>query len=173
MKKFFYELTKKFLNQPELSVRASGRPQSGLEFQKLENRALLAGITFNSGIVTVEGTNNADNISAVVDGLNIKFTLNATTQSFAANTVLLINLFGEGGNDTLANSTDKPSIMRGGLGNDVMTGGSVADRMEGGDGDDTLTGGAGADDILGEVGNDTLNGGDGDDLLTGGDGNDF
>ncbi|MFO0035471.1 MAG: hypothetical protein ACK55S_09705, partial [Planctomycetota bacterium] len=64
MKKFFYELTKKFLNQPELNVRASGRPQSGLEFQKLENRALLAAINFNSGLVTVDGPHNADNISA-------------------------------------------------------------------------------------------------------------
>src|SRR5262245_17488672 len=83
-----------------------------------------------------------------------------------ANTTL-IQVFGQGGNDTItineANGALPAAGLFGGTGNDVMTGGSGADQLFGQTGNDTL---------LGKGGNDLLFGGDGNDVLTGGDGDD-
>ena len=72
--------------------------------------------------------------------------------------------------------------IRGGAGDDVLTGdandntiwgGLGADTIKGGAGNDTLYGEDGADDIDGEAGNDFVSGGTGYDVLEGGAGNDF
>src|SRR5215470_16946804 len=76
-----------------------------------------------------------------------------------ANTAL-IQVFGQGGNDTItlneANGALPAAELFGGAGNDVLTGGS------------------GADQVFGEAGNDRMiwNPGDGSDLFEGGDGTD-
>jgi Ca2+-binding RTX toxin-like protein len=71
--------------------------------------------------------------------------------------------------------------LRGGNGNDTITGSSVADiiggaggrdRLTGGAGNDTLNGGAGRDLLFGGAGNDSLSGGAGRDRLDGGAGDD-
>lgn len=61
-----------------------------------------------------------------------------------------------------------PVTIRGGPGNDVLTGGGAADKIIGGPGDDLLTGRRGDDWILGGPGRDRLFGGPGNDQLRGG-----
>ena len=51
--------------------------------------------------------------------------------------------------------------VRGGDGNDSLTGGAGDDRLEGGDGNDTLNGGDGDDEVRGGAGADVLDGGGG------------
>ncbi|WP_415831014.1 type I secretion C-terminal target domain-containing protein, partial [Castellaniella denitrificans] len=57
-------------------------------------------------------------------------------------------------------------------GGDQLFGGVGDDVLIGGSGDDTLKGGVGDDVLIGGAGNDVLQGGDGDDVLIGGAGND-
>ena len=92
-------------------------------------------------------------------------------------------LNGKAGNDVMLIDPDLPAsfrprvvIIRGGAGNDSITGSDRADRILGEDGDDTITaadgndfadGGAGNDNLIGGNGFDTLRGGDGNDVLTG------
>jgi Ca2+-binding RTX toxin-like protein len=64
-------------------------------------------------------------------------------------------------------------ILIGGASDDTLTAATgVAVTLKGGAGDDVLTGDSGADTISGEAGNDTLSGGAGADVLSGGDGDD-
>jgi hypothetical protein len=74
-----------------------------------------------------------------------------------------IELYGEGGNDTLL----------GGSGNDLLDGGAGDDYLDGGNGDDRLDGGAGfLDVLLGGNGNDVLSDPDGVARASGDNGND-
>jgi Ca2+-binding RTX toxin-like protein len=92
-----------------------------------------------------------------------------------ANTAL-IQVFGQGGNDTLslneANGALPAAQLFGGLGSDTLTGGSGADLLFGQAGPDTLLGKGGNDLLFGGAGNDVLTGGDGDDQAFGQFGND-
>lgn len=92
--------------------------------------------------------------------------------------------------NVIENGANEPNDLRGGLGNDTLTGGNNddvligydgTDTMAGGNGDDylvggrgtdTLEGGNGADALIGGAGRDTLHGGTGDDILVGGAGDD-
>jgi Ca2+-binding RTX toxin-like protein len=69
---------------------------------------------------------------------------------------------GAGGDDRLAGGAD----------NDLLMGMAGEDTLNGGAGDDELQGGAGADELVGAGGNDLLLGGTGADLLKGGAGDD-
>jgi Ca2+-binding RTX toxin-like protein len=66
-----------------------------------------------------------------------------------------------------ATATDTVTI-KGGTGNDFLTGNAAMDVITGGAGNDTLSGLAGKDTISGGDGTDTINGGTGLDTLTGG-----
>lgn len=96
-------------------------------------------------------------------------------QATVANTAL-IQVFGQGGNDTIAldesNGALPAAQLFGGAGNDTLTGGSGADQLFGGAGNDTLLGKGGNDLLFGGAGNDTLIGGTGDDQVFGEAGND-
>jgi Ca2+-binding RTX toxin-like protein len=112
--------------------------------------------------VIVEGTNNADSITAVgsngatrVGGLSAAVTI---TGAEPANDTLSIDALD--GNDHvsaagLAASAGKLTID-GGNGNDILIGGG---------GDDVLTGGAGNDLLIGGPGQDNLDGGAGNNIL--------
>ena len=63
--------------------------------------------------------------------------------------------------------------IRGGYGNDTITGGDGDDTLDGDYGDDILTGGAGDDELWGNPGDDILSGGAGDDWLYGYNGDDI
>jgi Ca2+-binding RTX toxin-like protein len=65
-----------------------------------------------------------------------------------------------------------PMRVKGGPGNDVLTGGSLGDNLDGELGDDTISGGAGNDVLEGGLGTDTIVGGGGTDTISGGLGKD-
>src|SRR5690349_15277149 len=92
-----------------------------------------------------------------------------------ANTAL-IQVFGQGGNDTITISEVNGALPKanlfGGAGNDVLTGGSGNDMLFGQSGNDTLLGKGGFDLLFGGNDNDTLTGGDADDQVFGQSGND-
>jgi Ca2+-binding RTX toxin-like protein len=73
---------------------------------------------------------------------------------------------------TMAKAIALPVTMRGGPGDDSLSGGAAADSLIGGSGDDRLKGRSGADLIYGGDGDDQLFGGWGSDVLSGGAGDD-
>jgi Ca2+-binding RTX toxin-like protein len=88
----------------------------------------------------------------------------------------LIQVFGQGGNDTIALDESNGALPRanlfGGAGNDTLIGGSGGDLLFGQSGNDTLLGKGGNDFLFGGAGNDVLTGGDDDDRMFGEAGND-
>lgn len=72
------------------------------------------------------------------------------------------SFFGRGGDD----------VLRSGLSNDLLDGGSGDDVLESGTGNDTLIGGDGNDVLNTEAGDNILQGGNGEDILNAGDGSD-
>ena len=88
----------------------------------------------------------------------------------------LIQVFGQGGNDTItlneANGALPRSNLFGGAGNDTLTGGSGGDMLFGQSGNDVLLGRGGFDFLFGGSENDTLTGGDADDQVFGESGDD-
>src|SRR4030095_10425628 len=88
----------------------------------------------------------------------------------------LIQVFGQGGNDTITLSEVNGALPKanlfGGAGNDVLTGGSGNDMLFGQADNDTLLGKGGNDFLFGGAGDDTLTRGDGDDQVFGEGGND-
>jgi Ca2+-binding RTX toxin-like protein len=71
------------------------------------------------------------------------------------------------GNDTvtLGRTVPVPATIRGGEGDDVLTGGAGNDKLIGGPGDDELNGRAGNDLLIGGPGEDKLVGGSGQNVL--------
>ena len=62
--------------------------------------------------------------------------------------------------------------LRGGAGDDTLTGNDQPNTLDGGGGDDSIDGALGSDTLRGDAGDDLLTGGSADDLLSGGDGDD-
>ncbi|MGH2747732.1 MAG: calcium-binding protein [Actinomycetota bacterium] len=79
---------------------------------------------------------------------------------------------GRGGDTVNGSAMTVALVLKGGDGDDTLTGGDGNDKLYGQDGKDTLNGGPGNDKLFGGDGNDTLNGGDGFDVAKGGPGND-
>lgn len=172
--------------------RFSAGSQNQNNYQSLESRNLLAGISFDSGVVTVIGTESNDiSIVSVSSATQINVSLNGfATQTFTTSAVSKLVFLGLGGDDFFRNQTNLPVQASGGDGNDrligggggdLMSGGAGDDFLFGGDGNDTLIGNDGIDRLFGEFGDDLLvgnagvdwlYGADGDDSLLGGDGND-
>src|SRR6266699_3097845 len=133
-----------------------------------------------AGLLSVFGDNLDDTIvmsrdaagQILVNGGNIPITGGTPTVASTA----LIQVFGQGGNDTItldeSNGALPAAQLFGGAGNDVLTGGSGNDQLFGGAGDDTLVGKGGNDLLFGGAGDDVLTGGDGDDQVFGQGGND-
>jgi Ca2+-binding RTX toxin-like protein len=103
-----------------------------------------------------------------------------STADFVANTFLVLR-GGEG--DDLMTGTAGVDTYYGMGGNDTLTGDAGNDLLYGGNGNDSIDGGTGADTIWGEAGNDvltggggafadTIHGGAGDDSIDGGEGDD-
>ncbi|MBM7791238.1 calcium-binding protein [Tenggerimyces flavus] len=118
--------------------------------------------TFGAGVLTVFG-DNLDNSFTVSRGTTGTILVNGGAVPVSGGTprienTTLIQVFGQGGNDTLTLSELNGPLPRANL--------------FGSAGNDTLTGGAGADQLFGQVGNDTLNGAGGSDFLFGGSEND-
>jgi Ca2+-binding RTX toxin-like protein len=126
-------------------------------------------------VLSVFGDNRDNNIVVsrdaaghiLVNGGAVSVTGGAPT---VANTTL-IQVFGQGGNDTIAldetNGALPSANLFGGAGNDILTGGSGNDMLFGQGGNDTLMGKGGNDQLFGGDGNDVLIGGTGDDQVFG------
>jgi hypothetical protein len=147
-------------------------------FEMLENRCMMSGtplpygISFQSGVIRINGSDNAETAAVnLVNGklhatldhmVYIHVDINTTTHflmhdavmDFDPAVVSKIEFFGNGGDDTFTNNTSVKTTAVGGDGADVLIGGY---------GDDQLNGGAGDDQIEGRGGNDSLTGGAGDD----------
>ena len=90
-------------------------------------------------------------------------------------TITLENTANDGEASELDNVKDDVETVKGGTGNDHITGSAGANTLYGGAGNDTLAGGDGADILYGDAGDDTFNEGttsNGADVLNGGDGTD-
>ena len=167
---------------PRLTSRAAKR--RSLDFSQLEARNLLATLTLEDGILTINGTNDRD-VVVLFQNDNGTFDLEEdggeTTQYQNADVNEII-FRGRNGDDEFVNNTFVPSTFFGHGGNDVFFGGVGSDRafgggdddiLHGGTGDDYLYGSDGNDSLFGEQGEDTLFGGNGDDRIFGGIGDDF
>ena len=144
--------------------------------------------SLSHGVLTITGTDH-DDVIRVGQG-NGRIYVSGVQQSFSAGAVTSIAIKGNAGNDMIrldgsgtANTGPviKPTLVHGGLGNDLIIGGygndvllgdAGNDILNGGVGNDALIGGAGDDVMYGGVGNDILNGGAGRDQAFGGAGND-
>jgi len=142
--------------------------------------AVKASFLAGTGILSVFGDNLDNTITESRDAAgNILINGGAVAvtggQPTVANTAL-IQVFGQGGNDTITMNEAFGALpaanLFGGAGNDTLTGGSGGDMLFGQTGNDTLLGKGGSDFLFGGDGNDTLTGGDGDDQMFGEGGND-
>src|SRR5688572_12193901 len=159
------------------------RNRQQLPFENLEQRQLFA-VTASflpaSGTLTVFGDNLDNNITVsrnaagnlLVNGGAVNIIGGSST---VANTSL-IQIFGQGGNDTITLSETNGALPRGnlfgGIGNDTLIGGSGGDQIFGQSGNDLPQGKGGFDFLFGGTDNDTLTGGDADDQVFGESGND-
>ena len=146
--------------------------------EPLEARQLLAGVTLKHGILTINGTDQADDLQVeqqrqteVTSQGNVRFVnhlivrLNGEFEgdfSYLGLKKVVVNL--KGGNDLFSvGRKDLPFDINGGDGDDTISGGLVSD---------TIRGGAGVNQIFGLKGNDHIICTSGGDILSGGLGND-
>jgi Ca2+-binding RTX toxin-like protein len=137
--------------------------------------AQLVSGSFSNGVLTVLGDGAANNTAVSRDAAGTLL-VNGGAVPVSGNTpnvanTALIQMFGQGGNDTLTLDESNGALPRanmfGGAGNDTITGGSSNDLLFGQTGNDTLLGRGGFDQLFGGAGNDTLTGGDADDQMFG------
>ena len=138
-------------------------------FESLEGRRLFS-VALVGTQIQVTGSAGSDVVRiSQFDASTLRVEENGIVQFFADGSVNSILINGGDGNDTLEVSStpaavlDEPATINGGIGNDLIRGGSGAD---------VLNGDAGDDDIRGSQGNDSLNGGTGNNQLFGETGND-
>ena len=145
---------------------------------------LLATVEFNqnNGILTIQGSDESDNVYAQRNGSQLELTVNGVIESFDFSDVSMIRFLGGDGNDQFNNRTSIVSRawggngvdrLLGGSGNDLFVGGMGADFIRGGAGDDLLRGGGAPDKIIGDAGNDILEGQGHNDSLYGRSGSDI
>jgi Ca2+-binding RTX toxin-like protein len=130
-----------------------------------------------NAIVILLGTLD-DQISLSQKGTDLLIAINGRAYKESLGFVDVVSIYGGAGKDsiTLSDSID-PTIrleVYGEGGNDTINGNDgEMNRLYGGKGNDLINGNGGQDEIEGDDGNDTVNGGDGDDVLFGGRGHDI
>ncbi len=152
-------------------TRRSQKRQTGLKFENLEPKRLLAGISFDSaaGVVTVTGTSGADYVQVFQNASGISVVYHDfESRSFDSGDVNEVVFKAFGGDDWFRNNSSVTSRAYGHGGDDVLIGGSGPDYLFGGVGDDSILGGDGDDSIFGSDGRDRLNGQNGNDQMLGG-----
>ena len=148
------------------------------QIERLEFRRLLsASLDATSGLLTVIGTNHADQIALTQAGATLTVNVDGSVSTFDATQVQQISVQGLAGNDliTVAQSVTAPATLDGSAGNNTtIRGGGGPESIVGGHGIDSLVAGSGDDTIDGSNGaKDTIRGGAGTDILIGGNGNDW
>jgi Ca2+-binding RTX toxin-like protein len=146
-------------------------------FETLEMRQLFAAdITLDSGILSIQGSVEADEIGVVRDNASVVVRLghdeSLTTRAFPARSVREIVVRAGEGDDRILNGTDIPSTVYGGNGNDILIGGKGADVLHAGPGDDLVIAGEGNDLVFGDIGDDQVYAGSGHDQVFAEAGND-
>ena len=143
---------------------------STTQFEKLEDRNLMASIHFDAPTGQLYIAGDAASNTATLTQLNdttYRARVDNVTRDVAVSEVNGINFLGYGGDDAFTNNTSAEVTAYGHAGNDTLRGGSGADALIGGSGNDTIYGNNGADRLVGANGNDTIFGGNGDDLIFG------
>jgi Ca2+-binding RTX toxin-like protein len=181
--KFWQHISRSFTKRKPFRKKSSLKDRFLPSLEVLDDRivpAVTATFTPGSGTLSVFGDNLDNNITIsrnaagnlLVNGGAVAI-LGGTPS--VANTAL-IQVFGQGGNDTITLNEASGALPRanlfGGAGNDVLTGGSGGDMLFGQAGNDTLLGKGGFDFLFGGSENDSLTGGDADDQVFGESGND-
>jgi Ca2+-binding RTX toxin-like protein len=156
-----------------------------------------ASITLDGGIISVQGTEDADVIridhppiiitlgGAMTWWSDVRVTVTDAAGNlryddagqpllryFAGNDVEAVIVNALGGNDRVENITARSMIAYGGFGNDTVQGGTAQDYLYGNEGNDSLMGWEGNDILDGGEDADILLGEDGDDLMEGTSGDD-
>src|SRR3954471_22246665 len=138
-------------------------------FESMEQRVLFsvtAAFVPGLGVLSVFG-DNANNSIVVSRDAAGRILVNGGAVQVLGGTPTVANtstisVFGLGGNDTITLSENNgalpKSLLFGGAGNDVLTGGSGADQIFGQSGNDVLLGKGGADLLFGGSENDVLTG---------------
>jgi Ca2+-binding RTX toxin-like protein len=148
------------------TVTINGRTNAPIRAARLKHKTL-----------KIKGSNAADQIDISLNDagnmLIVQLNNNAE-QMFPVRSVKRIKIYGRGGDDVITIASDVPirAKVKGGDGNDNITGGAAKDRLYGNDGNDTINGNGGNDKIRGGRGNDSLMGGAGKDNIKGNKGND-
>jgi cyclophilin family peptidyl-prolyl cis-trans isomerase len=124
--------------------------------------------TVVNGLLTINGTTGADQISVGQSGGGNLAYLTGVEEAFPIGSVNAIAVNGLAGNDLIEIGTNNGVSVSGGMGDDTLVGGPGNDTLAGGQGDDSISGGPGDDVLHGGQGNDTLAGGQGNDQLFGG-----
>ena len=139
----------------------------------LEPRRMLT-VTLDAGVLTVTGTENADQLGVGRSPTMIVVNDNGTTSEWDPTLVQSIVVNALGGNDQVAvvRPVGKPLTANGGAGDDVLRGSAGRERLNGDAGADRLFGGGGGDLLDGGDDNDTIVGGAGPDRMLGGNGDD-
>lgn len=180
-----------------LKTGSRSKKHLALGVEALEARTVPAQISYNAGVITIDGSNKNDVAKVEIETndaanplddrvrVSISNSSGSTTVWFdrynALKPVAKIAFNGFGGDDQFFNMTNLPSLAHGHAGNDILVGGT---------GNDLIYGDGGADNMYGGGGNDTLYGDtnlppqlhaafinvfgyDGNDYLEGGDGVNF
>ena len=103
--------------------RTSNRQLNQPNFEKLEPRNLLAGISFDaaSGTVFVEGSPSVDAVHITTESTDqIRVRHGGQIEVFESEQVNEIQFRGKGGNDWFRNDTDVPSRAYGQGGDDIL-----------------------------------------------------
>src|SRR5688572_9083665 len=88
--------------------------------EMLESRVLLSS-SISNGIVTVTGTNNADQITLSGDGVNVTVDVSGDQQQYAVGDVTRVNVTALDGDDTITLNAGSPvTQVNAGLGNDTI-----------------------------------------------------
>jgi Ca2+-binding RTX toxin-like protein len=148
---------------------------AGLLFGLSDPASAATTASFSGGTLTIFGDNLNNTLTVsrnaagaiLVNGGAVAVVGGTPT---VANTAL-VQVFGQGGNDTVTISEVNGALPRanlfGGAGNDTLTGGAGNDMLFGQSGNDALLGKGGFDFLFGGSENDTLTGGDADDQVFG------
>src|SRR5215204_1366105 len=159
--------------------RVSRRPaRPPLRLGELDPRivpAVTATFLPGAGILSVIGDSLDNNITVSRNAAG-QILVNGGAVAVAGGTPTVanasrVNVFGLGGQDVITLSETNGALpsahLFGGVGNDVLTGGSGGDQLFGEAGNDTLLGKGGSDLLFGGADTDTLTGGDADDQAFG------
>jgi Ca2+-binding RTX toxin-like protein len=133
----------------------------------------LPGVVLVGDVLRIVGTDEDDQVHVNQSGLDLKVHADFAADSpliFSFDDINQLRMYLGAGNDlvSLSSHVQLPTLVHGGVGNDVILGGGGPSVLLGGAGDDTLNGSKINDILIGGDGADRANGIRGDDILIGG-----